>query len=186
MTTPTATTTATPTPQKPVKDFKKSKFNPAVASKIIMALKVGDDIKTAAMLAGITLPTLQKWMGWGSSGYGRYGRFVYECNKAQAMAISRNVSIVQRIASSGADDNVRLKAATWSLERMAPDVWGKMERREISGPNGSPIQISIESIKDLWIVKGGWTEEEMSIYADSGVIPEGKTVPRLVGVDEQD
>ena len=57
--------------------------------------------------------------------------------KAQADAEVRNVAIVEQAATRS------WQAAAWWLERKHNARWGRKERQEISGPDGSPLQVSL-------------------------------------------
>ena len=65
--------------------------------------------------------------------------------RAEAMA---EVQAVARIKQ--ASDNGTWQASSWLLERKHGDRWGRNDkiRQEISGPDGAPVVLSLEEVKD--------------------------------------
>jgi hypothetical protein len=69
--------------------------------------------------------------------------------RARAVAEIRNLQIVQAAAQGGENNDPDWRAATWFLERAYPKKWGRQERLELSGRNGEPINVAIDTKQAL-------------------------------------
>jgi len=115
-----------------------TKLNPELQERIVQAITAGNDNVVSAAYAGIGERTFYRWMEDGDqAASGAMWQFRQAVLKAQADAEVRNVAIVEQAATRS------WQAAAWWLERKHNARWGRKERQEISGPDGSPLQVSL-------------------------------------------
>lgn len=123
-----------------------SKLTPETQDKLVRALRAGNDQKVAAELAGIGESTFYRWMEMAEqpSAKKEYREFRELVLRTIAAAEADAVVRIQQAAQNG-----RWQAAAWWLERKHSERWGRNDkiRAEISGPNGTPVQINIEEAK---------------------------------------
>lgn len=127
-----------------------TKLDQKVQDDIVLMLKMGNYIETAAAFAGISKTTLYSWMRRGreelervEEGKGRkirkaeepYVDFLNAVEKSMAEAEIRDVQIIYNAAKSD------WKASAWRLERKYQDKWGRKDRTEVTGKDGGPIEI---------------------------------------------
>lgn len=116
-------------------------LTPEIHAQIVRWMEAGNYLETAAPLSGVATSTARRWMARGrKQKRGKFRDFLDAVKKAGAAAESRNVLLIQSAARK------QWQAAAWYLERMHPDRWARMERREISGPGGDAIRI--QTLKD--------------------------------------
>ena len=99
------------------------------------AIRKGMPLKQAAMLAGMSYETLNRWriQGEAEDAPPEFRHFWQALRRAQAQAMERLLGRIQTASESD------WKAAAWILERRHPDDFAKPQRLEHSGPGGSPI-----------------------------------------------
>lgn len=118
-----------------------TKLTTEVRDKIVQALNAGNYQDTAARYAGISEATFYRWMTEaqqpGASKDLREFREAVESARAQAEI--RSVALINKAAQDGT-----WQAAAWFLERSHPQKWGRIQRTEISGPDGGPIETRVE------------------------------------------
>jgi transposase len=125
------------------------KLKPEVQNKIIVAIKAGNYIETAAAYAGISKNTLYDWLKRGEREKQRVNKnskakirkleadfveFSDAIEKALAEAEIRDVTIIAKAAEE------QWQAAAWRLERKFPDRWG---RRKLDIEHSGEIGIKI-------------------------------------------
>lgn len=122
-----------------------SKLTPDVQKKIIEAISLGNYQDVASQYAGIDRATFYRWMEKGKRDDADplYADFAHAVDEAKASAEVRAVVIINRAASEGT-----WQAAAWWLERTRPKMYGRFDRNEVSGPDGSPVRIDV-STEDL-------------------------------------
>ena len=124
-----------------------TKLTKEVQEKIVTAIGAGNYQDTAAAYAGISSTTFFRWMAEAQNpGAGKELReFRAAVEKARADAEARNVALIQNAAQNGT-----WQAAAWFLERSHPTKWGRINRTEISGPDGGPIEtkVDIEALEE--------------------------------------
>lgn len=114
-----------------------TKLTPEVQERIITALRAGNYQDTAAAYAGIDESTFYRWMERGlAEPESDYGEFRKAVIKAKSDAEVRDLYLIDQAAQSGS-----WQAAAWKLERKFPHKWGRVNRTEISGPEGKPVQV---------------------------------------------
>ena len=120
-----------------------SKLSPAILEKVCEGVRLGMSYERASVRVGITATALREWMRKDEAGNPRYAGVVAAVQKARADGETR---LLARIHKASEDD---WKAAAWILERRHPESYAKMERREVSGPNGDPLKLEVSSWADL-------------------------------------
>ena len=123
-----------------------TKLTTELTERICLAIRLGNYAKVAAEMAGIGETTFYRWLEMAEKPNARkdYREFRESIKRAEAEAeVSRVARIVQ------AADNGTWQAAAWYLERKHGERWGRNDklRQEISGPNGTPVNLSIEEAK---------------------------------------
>ena len=92
---------------------RKSKFNEAITSRIVEALRIGATYEIAAEYAGISRSTLYNWMEKGKEQKsGQYRTFLDSIKAAEARGAIANLAMIESAAKAG-----DWKAAAWRLER---------------------------------------------------------------------
>jgi len=124
---------------------RQTKLTPEVQDKIVSALRAGNYQETAANFAGISKPTFYGWMQRGRTEPDSiYSVFLDAVEKAKAEAEVRDVTLIDKAARDGS-----WQAAAWKLERKFPNKWGRVNRTEISGPDGAPVKVDIDAKASL-------------------------------------
>ena len=140
------------------------KLSPELQDRICVAIRLGNDKKVAAALAGISEATFYRWIEMANEDRPKkeYREFQESVQRAEAEA---EVTRIARITQAA--DNGTWQAASWWLERKFPERWGRNDkiRQEITGANGAPIQISLEEAKKAVL--------EFLEEGDNGVIDSG-------------
>ena len=114
-----------------------TKLTPEVQDKIVNALRGGNYQETAAQFAGIDEATFYRWMERGASeDEGIYCEFRKAVERAKSQAEVRDLALIDKAAQNGS-----WQAAAWKLERKFPQKWGRVNRTEISGPEGKPVKV---------------------------------------------
>lgn len=120
-----------------------TKLSPAVLEKVCEGVRLGMSYERAAERVGISATSLREWVRKDEAGVPRYRGVGAALQKARADGETR---LLARIVKAGEED---WKAAAWILERRHPESYAKIERRELSGPNGDPLKVEIASWADL-------------------------------------
>jgi transposase len=136
-----------------------TKLTPEVQDKIVAALRAGNYQETAAMYAGVEARTFYRWMVRGESDGVEdesYRQFRHAVEKAKADAEVRDIALIDKAAHDGS-----WQAAAWKLERKFPQKWGRVNRTEISGPEGKPVEVrtSVEAILEALGVDDADTQD---------------------------
>lgn len=103
---------------------------------LLKAIEEAMPLKQAAMLAGISYDTLNRWRIKGGSEFAapEFREFCKALERSEAIAMQRLVAL---ISTAGKND---WKAAAWTLERRFPEEFSKPQQMEHSGPAGKPIE----------------------------------------------
>jgi transposase len=118
-----------------------TKLNDETQNRIVTALRAGNYQETAARYAGISVDTFYEWMRRGTQEPGSiYAKFSEAVEIAKAAAEVRDVALIDRAAEEGS-----WQAAAWKLERKFPHRWGRVQRTEISGPDGAPVKVELDA-----------------------------------------
>jgi hypothetical protein len=117
-----------------------SKFNEDRAERLLQAVRGGNYLEVAARFAGITYPTLRRWVlkADDPDAPPEYREFKEALEKARADAEVAALAKIQKAASDGA-----WQAAAWYLERSWPEKWGRRDtsRVELVGDGGGPVRV---------------------------------------------
>ena len=125
----------------------KTKLTPEVQDRIVVALRAGNYQETAALYAGISAKTFYEWLNRGESDDPKeaaFRNFREAVEKAKADAEVRDVALIDKAAHDGS-----WQAAAWKLERKFPQKWGRVNRTEISGPEGAPVKVEVDARETL-------------------------------------
>lgn len=105
------------------------------------ALQNGNYIETACDFAGINRATLYRWLQESEADNAKplLKELSDTVMKARAQAEMRNVLRIQKAAEDS------WQAAAWWLERSQPKKWSKQTNVELSGVNGNPINVAVDT-----------------------------------------
>jgi hypothetical protein len=103
----------------------KTKLTPELQEKILLHLRLGAYVETAAACAGIHKDTFYEWMKKGARGIAPYVAFAAAVNKAVAESESRDLATILKAAQS------QWQAAAWRLERRFPEKYGRNDRVKV-------------------------------------------------------
>ena len=122
-----------------------TKLTAEVQSAIVAALRAGNYQETAAAYAGISEATFYAWLERGrNEPQSIYSEFLEAVERAKAAAEVRDIALIDKAAQDGS-----WQAAAWKLERKYPNRWGRINRTEISGPEGAAVQIEVSAKQTL-------------------------------------
>lgn len=120
-------------------------LNQDIQDRIVRAIQAGNYQETAARFGGIGVSTFYKWMARGlDEPDSKYGEFREAVENAKAAAEVMDVALIDQAAKDGS-----WQAAAWKLERKFPHKWGRVQRTEISGPEGQPVKVEIDPTVEL-------------------------------------
>ncbi len=105
----------------------KTKLTPEVQEKILLHLRLGAYVETAAACAGIHKDTFYEWMKKGARGQKPYAAFAEAVHKAVAESESRDLATVLKASAK------YWQAAAWRLERRFPEKYGRFDRIKVDG-----------------------------------------------------
>ena len=133
----------------------KTKCTPEMIANIARYIENGcNDIDTCN-LVGIDRTTFYNWINKGEKGEEPYSTFTTEIAQARPKFKLYHEQNINKLAANSENDNVKLNASQFMLERRFPDEYGRRERREITGAEGQPIAIAVfpKSVNtvDEWI-----------------------------------
>ena len=118
-----------------------TKLSPEIQEKIIVAVRNGNYIETAAQFAGINKDTLYRWLHLGAQqDTGAYHDFSDALHKALAQSEMMDVATITRASAD------QWQAAAWRLERKFPDRWGRTVKVNFSVMTDGDLQSYITSL----------------------------------------
>jgi hypothetical protein len=122
-----------------------TKLTLEIQDRIVSAIAGGNYLETSARYAGISPTAFYQWMskGDGKSAKSPYKEFRQAVEKARSQAEIRNVALIQQAGNDGS-----WQAAAWYLERSYPMRWGRNNRLEVTGAEGTPVKFEI-SVDEL-------------------------------------
>jgi len=123
-----------------------------VVDKLVEATRLNAPQYLACQYAGIHPDTLRKYLAAGISDLAdlhegkrrkktRCAILVERLEKAEGEAVVRDLARIERAAKNGA-----WQAAAWRLERRYPQLFGMINRFEVTGAGGGPIEV--EPVRD--------------------------------------
>ena len=123
------------------------KLTEEVQDKICVAIRLGNDKKVAAALAGVSETTFYRWLEMAElpNAKKEYREFRESIERAEAEA---EVTRIARITQAA--DNGTWQAASWWLERKFPERWGRNDkiRQEITGNLNGGVVITFDEVKN--------------------------------------
>jgi transposase len=123
------------------------KLTEEVQDKICVAIRLGNDKKVAAALAGVSETTFYRWLEMAElpNAKKEYREFRESIERAEAEA---EVTRIARITQAA--DNGTWQAASWWLERKFPERWGRNDkiRQEITGNINGAVAITFDEVKN--------------------------------------
>ena len=101
------------------------KLTQEIIDDIVIALRAGNYLETAAAYVGVSKQTLFNWLRRGARGQERICvEFLDSVKKAQAESEIRDIATIITASKTS------WQAAAWRLERKHPDRWGRKDRLE--------------------------------------------------------
>ena len=108
--------------------------------KFLDFVREGYTLAAASGLAGIDRTTIHRWLATGSRARrGQFRDFFNAYQDAQRVAEATLTKII--FEGCRTDYRFALQVAEWRF----PEHWSLKERREITGPEGAPLQVEITS-----------------------------------------
>jgi hypothetical protein len=95
--------------------------------KILLHLRLGAYVETAAACSGIHKDTFYEWMKKGARGQKPYAAFAEAVHKAIAESESRDLATILKASTK------YWVAAAWRLERRFPEKYGRFDRMKVEG-----------------------------------------------------
>lgn len=148
-----------------------SRFNAEVLEVICKGVKLGLSYERAAENAGVSRSVLHRWIAADNAGKAQYRGVCDALAKARAEGETR---LLARVIKAGEED---WRAAAWILERRHPENYARMERREITGRDGGPVQMEISSWVDL--VRQATRDGAPDAERDARLVPDSTPEPSL-------
>lgn len=141
---PAAKTAAKPAAKPPAKTGRPSKLTPEVQDRIVQAVSAGNYQDVAARYAGIDPATFYRWMAAGAEpdAPDALREFREAVESARAQSEVRAIALIQKAASDGT-----WQAAAWFLERSHPHRWGRLQRTEVTGAGGGPVEVDVAGLE---------------------------------------
>jgi hypothetical protein len=135
---------------------RKGKLTPELIEKITDYIKLGNNNKTAAALAGLGEATFYKYLAKSEeeNPEPEFVEFRESIERARAEAEARAVATIRKAGIDG-----KWQASAWWLERKNPDEWGATSKvkQEITGANGAPLVVTDDDMRAavLGLLRGG-------------------------------
>lgn len=126
--------------------------------KITGVIETGVSPCSAMLALGIPESTMHEWLSKGRSGMAPYADLVLSIKQAESKSFQRAEKVLGRLISKG-----DIKATTWFLERRFRQLYKPVHHTEVSGPNGSPLEVqSLQGMATTELIKLANTDEEDS------------------------
>lgn len=111
-------------------------LTPSCKAILLKAIEEGMPLKQAAMAAGVSYDSMNRWRKRGESENEplMFRKFCKELQRSEAIAMQR---LIGRIQAAGETD---WKASAWMLEKRFPEEFGKVQRVEHSAPEANPME----------------------------------------------
>lgn len=107
----------------------------AKVERYLEAVALGATRGLAASYAGMSRTAMQGWID-------RIPELEEAVEACEAIAAMKWLNVIEKAAQAG-----QWQAAAWKLERLYPDLYGRRDLREHTGPNGGPILISTPTVQ---------------------------------------
>ena len=123
------------------KQGRKTKYTKELGEKLVKYVQAGNYVSIACQAVGICEATYYDWIKRGDKGEKPFLKFVKAIKEAQALAVARNVTMIQMATEKN------WQAAAWWLERTQWKLYGRKDL--IGGLDDKPIKHTIE-IEDVY------------------------------------
>lgn len=107
-----------------------TKLTPEATERFLSAVKLGAPYELACKYAGIAYQTL---LNWKERTEPQYVEFFEELTRAEGAAIVQWLALLEKHSHADA------KWAAWKLERRYPNDFGRTEKHEVSGKDGTDL-----------------------------------------------
>lgn len=114
-----------------------TELTPELGAAICQHIADGLPIETACALEGVHKQRLYEWDKKGQNGEEPYAAF------ADARARATATQIRNRLAAMETLPRDLWKREAWLLERMHPTIFAQVNKTQLSGPDGAPIQTAV-------------------------------------------
>ena len=124
-----------------------TKLTPEVQQVIIEGLEHGMHQESACSRAGINKTTYYRWLERGDSEAPEdeiYRTFRHAVEKARAKPEAEALQAINVAWRDGT-----WQAAAWFLERSHPHKYGRINRTEVSGPEGQSVKVNVDMRSEL-------------------------------------
>lgn len=124
---------------------RKPKLTKQLIENLAVAIQNGNYVETACDYVGISTTTLYRWLQESEQNGAKplLRELSDTVRSSRAQAEMRNVLRIQKAAEDS------WQAAAWWLERSQPKKWSKQTNVELSGVNGSPINVAVDTRQAL-------------------------------------
>lgn len=116
-----------------------------VISQLCEQIAEGKSLRSFCRDNGFKIGTVLLWIGTNAEYAEHYAR----ARDAQGDAFAEDIqdlvtSVTPETASA---DRIKIDALKWLASKRAPKKYGEKIQQEVSGPNGTPIELSINFVK---------------------------------------
>lgn len=113
-----------------------SKLTQELQDRIVLSLRAGNYLETAAKANGISKATLYNWLDKAAKEHSPpHMAFLDAIEKAQSEAEQRDVALIAQAAQQ------QWQAAAWRLERKFPDRWGYRKHLTVAADEVRPFKV---------------------------------------------
>lgn len=118
-------------------------YSKKVHKTIVTAIKKGNSITDAGLLAGLGKDTIHDWLSKGRHNPELYEEFAALAKDIQIAQAERRAAHVEAIVTVGTSQQPGTwQASAWYLERTDPENWGRKDKIEHSGDTGPKTQLN--------------------------------------------
>ncbi len=118
---------------------RKPRITPELTAAICANLKRAMPIKYSAEAEGVSETTVHEWIERGKAGQPLYAAFAEAVTRARATAL-------QELTDKALEGGKGSSFAAWFIERRYRADYGPIQKVEVSGPEGSAVELSIDPI----------------------------------------
>lgn len=110
---------------------------PEVVDTICQSIRDGLPVTVAAELAGVSRHVIYDWEKRGKEGEEPFASFLHARAQATAEQIRNRLELMRDLPRD------LWKREAWLLERMHPTIFAQVNKTQLSGPDGAPIQTAV-------------------------------------------